>query len=67
MTNIPSAAADRLLRNAGAERVSTKAATLFAEILEDMAIEVAKSAVTFAEHAGRNTIKAKDIRLAKDI
>ncbi|NOQ56048.1 MAG: PE domain-containing protein [Nanohaloarchaea archaeon] len=67
MSNIPSAAADRLLRNAGADRVSTKAATLFSEILEGMAEEVAKSAVTFAEHAGRNTVKAKDIRLAKNI
>ena len=67
MANIPAAAADRLLRNAGAERVSTRAATLFAEILEDMADEIAKSAVTFAEHAGRNTVKAKDIRLAKDM
>ncbi|MBW6462103.1 MAG: NFYB/HAP3 family transcription factor subunit [DPANN group archaeon] len=67
MSNIPAAAADRLLRNSGAQRVSIKAAIMFAEILEAMADEVAKSAVTFAEHAGRNTVKAKDIRLAKDM
>lgn len=67
MSNIPAAAADRLLRNSGAQRVSTSAAKLFSEILEKRAEEIAKSAVTFAEHAGRNTVKAKDIQLANNL
>ncbi|MEA3229741.1 MAG: histone family protein [archaeon] len=67
MTNIPAAAADRLLRRAGAERVSISAAKHFAEVLEDIAQEIADSAVTLAEHAGRNTVKASDIKLAKNM
>lgn len=67
MGNIPAAAAERLLRKAGAERVSIKAAKLFAEILEGMADEIAQSAVTFTDHAGRNTVKASDIKLARNI
>ncbi|MCK5451831.1 MAG: NFYB/HAP3 family transcription factor subunit [Candidatus Aenigmarchaeota archaeon] len=67
MANIPAAAAERLLRNAGAERVSIKAAKLFAEILEDMATEIAQGSVTLADHAGRNTVKASDVKLAKNM
>ena len=67
MGNIPAAAAERLLRQSGAERVSVRAAKLFAEILEEMADEIAQSAVTFADHAGRNTVKASYIKLAKNM
>ena len=54
---------ERILRNAGAERVSAEAAKRFAEEIEEIADEMAKKAVTAAKHAGRKTVHGTDIKL----
>lgn len=54
-----------ILKKAGAERVSDDAARAFADLIEDIAMEIAKDAVTLCRHAGRKTIKRADIELAK--
>lgn len=61
---IPLATADRLIRKAGAKRVSEDAAKALAEVLEEYAISVASEAVKLAEHAGRRTVRDEDVRLA---
>ena len=70
MTNqkgIPLAAMERLLRKAGAQRVSEDAKVALKEVLEQFAEKVGESSVKYAEHAGRKTVKAEDIKLAKKV
>ncbi len=54
-----------ILKRAGAERVSETAARALAEVVRDIAFEVAKDAVSFAKHAGRKTVKRSDVELAR--
>jgi len=56
----------RLCKKAGAERVSEAAAKELAKELEGIGIKIAKEALDFAMHAGRKTIKAKDIEIAAE-
>lgn len=55
---------DRIIRKAGAERVSEEAALALAEILEEQGIAIGKQANEFAKHANRKTVTDSDIRLA---
>ena len=55
---------EKLLRGAGALRVSDKAKEAFREVLEDIGEDLSKKAIKFAEHSKRKTIKAEDIKLA---
>ena len=61
---LPLAAMEKILKQAGAERVSEKAKTALKSIVEEKAEEIAAQAVKFAIHAGRKTIKSGDIKLA---
>lgn len=64
MAELPLAPVKRLIKNAGAERVSEDASALFAEHLEEQATIIAENAVKLANHAGRKTVKADDIKLS---
>ncbi len=57
-------AMDKIMREAGALRVSEDAKDALAELLEKKALEVSAEAKKLAEHAGRKTVTEKDIRLA---
>jgi histone H3/H4 len=61
---LPLATVERIIRKAGAERVSEDAGMELAKVLEDYGIEVSREAITLAKHARRTTVKEEDIRLA---
>lgn len=64
MAELPIAPVKRLLKNAGATRISDEAAIKLAEVLEEIGEDVSRSATKLAKHAGRKTVKAEDIELA---
>ncbi len=64
MTDLPVAAVDRLIRKAGAERVSEDAAEELSKILSEVAMDISKQAIELAKHAKRKTITGEDIKLA---
>ena len=64
MPILPVAPVSRLIREAGAKRVSEGARDALAEVLESYGLEVAREAVGWASHAKRKTVKAEDIREA---
>jgi histone H3/H4 len=64
MADIPVAAADRIIRKATGLRVGNDAAMELAAVLEEIGSEISIEAGKLAKHAGRKTVKAKDIKLA---
>jgi histone H3/H4 len=60
----PLAPLERIAKKAGVERVSSSSAKAIREAVLDMAEKIARDAVVASEHAGRVTVKAKDIKLA---
>lgn len=64
MSELPKAPTARIMRNAGAQRISEDAVEAFVSAIEDYGTSIASRANDFARHAGRKTVKASDIKLA---
>ncbi|MEM4280777.1 MAG: histone family protein [Candidatus Caldarchaeum sp.] len=67
-TNLPSAPIHRLMKKAGATRVSEDAAEELRRVLENVGTIIAKEAFELAQYAGRRTVKREDVeRAAKTV
>jgi DNA-binding protein len=63
-TIIPKAPVTRILVQAGAKRVSDKAAETLSEIVKEISLKIATRAVQIAHHSKRKTVQEEDIKLA---
>ena len=62
---LPLAAMEKILKHVDSTiRVSDKAKAALKSVIEEEAEKIAVNAVRLAQHAGRKTIKAEDIKLA---
>ena len=64
MAEIPKAPIARIMKDAGADRISEDAKVELAESLEEIARKIAIKANEAAKLAKRKTIKAEDIKFA---
>lgn len=65
MTTLSIAAMEKILKKAGAERVSKTAASELSSVLEELGIQIGRDATELARHTGRKTVFGEDIKLAR--
>ena len=63
-SEIKTASIHKLIKRAGADRVSDESALALGVALEEIGIKIAHEAIDYAHHAGRKTVKARDIEIA---
>ncbi len=60
--SMPLQTVERILQENGVERISRKALEVLSEFLEGLIRDIGREAKALAEHAGRKTVKERDVR-----
>ena len=61
---LPIAAMHRIIRKAGAGRVSESASRELGRILEELGLRIGREALDWSMYAGRRTVREDDVALA---
>ena len=64
MTEIPKAPVTRIVKSAGAERISKEAEEKIVEAVEAYTNKLAEAVIDLAKHADRKTVQPEDVELA---
>ena len=64
MSELPIAPVGRILKNAGAQRISDSAKIALVDVLEEYGSHISQKAINLARHTGRKTVTDADIKLA---
>jgi histone H3/H4 len=67
MTELSQAAVERIIKKAGADRISVDATETLAVLMEEYGVFLAKEAKKMSDHAGRKTLRGSDIQMAAEI
>ncbi|MDD1686523.1 histone [Methanoregula sp.] len=67
MSELSQAAVERIIKKAGAERVSADATEALAGMMEEYGILLAKEAKKMSDHAGRKTLRGVDVKMAAEL
>jgi len=67
MTEISLSAVERIIKKAGAERISADATETLATLMEEYGAFLSKEAKKMSDHAGRKTLRGSDIKMAAEI
>jgi DNA-binding protein len=67
MTELSQAAVERIIKKAGAGRISADATETLATLMEEYGAFLSKEAKKMSDHAGRKTLRGSDIRMAAEI
>lgn len=63
--SLPALPFERIIKRAGAKRVSEDATEEMAKVMEERLTKISTEAAVLAKHAGRKTIIDEDIRIAR--
>jgi histone H3/H4 len=58
------AAMHRIIKKSEADRISMSACKELSKVLEAIGVKIGKEALDFMMHAGRKTVKGKDVKIA---
>lgn len=67
MTELSQSAVERILKKAGAGRVSADATAALTDLMEEHGLFLAKEAKKMSDHAGRKTVRGSDVRMAAEM